>query len=193
MVFGRGTIRSTSAASRPANPMRSSVLPTLKMVWAFAIWRGTSAARRAASESSGAPGDTERTRSANGGMNHTTSRTPTMLNTTWTTAALTASRGLPIAESPAVTQVPMFAPRSRAIPCSRVSRPWVESTMTSPAVAAEDWTTAVNANPARIPSQGARVSCMKAMKGSCDRSGAIASPIMSMPKNRSPIPIITMP
>ena len=107
-----------------------------------------------------------RTRSANGGMNQTISSTPAILKVTWATATRTASRGLPIAASPAVAQVPMLAPRASATPPSREIRPWDASTMTMPMVADDDWTSAVNAVETRIPIRGLETFCMSSMKGS---------------------------
>ena len=48
---------------------------------------------------------------------------PMKLKSVWTTAALTASGGLPNAASCAVTEVPTLAPSTRAIPASEVMSP----------------------------------------------------------------------
>ena len=49
--------------------------------------------------------------------------TPPTLNPVWIAAARRASRGLPIVARSAVTDVPMFAPRIRAMPASSGMRP----------------------------------------------------------------------
>ena len=71
----------------------------------------------------------------------------------WTAAACDASRGLPMAASAAVTHVPMFAPNASVMPASRVIKPCEASTMTMPVVAAELWTSAVNACGNEDPEQ----------------------------------------
>ena len=65
-------------------------------------------------------------------------RTPSTLNKTCTMAARVASRGLPMAASSAVTQVPMLAPKASAIPAGRVINPWEARTIATPVVADED-------------------------------------------------------
>jgi len=65
------------------------------------------------------------------------------LGETWTRAVRRASRELPMAASRAVTQVPMLAPKTRAIPCSSEISPWLASMMMTPVVAEELCTTAV--------------------------------------------------
>ncbi len=99
-----------------------------------------------------------------------------------------ASRGLPIAARRAVAEVPMLAPRIRAIPESRVIKPCWASTMTIPVVAADDWMSAVNPAPTAIPRNGFSNRAMASMKASAERSGAIASPMMSCRKTRDPDP-----
>jgi hypothetical protein len=71
-------------------------------------------------------------------MKPTQSATPTMLKSTWTRDARTASRGLPIAARSAVTQVPTLAPRMRAMPAGRVKSPWLAIAITTAVVAEED-------------------------------------------------------
>ncbi len=96
---------------------------TLNNVWALAICRGVSAASRAMPSRSAACGETAATRPASWLMNGSQTTTPSVLNSTCTTAARVASRGLPIEASRAVTQVPTLAPNARAIPAGSVIRP----------------------------------------------------------------------
>ena len=68
-------------------------------------------------------------------MNQT--NTPATLNKMCTVTARLASMDLPIEASQAVKQVPILAPKMRAIPASSGKRPWLASTMTIPVVAEE--------------------------------------------------------
>ena len=94
---------------------------------------------------------------------HTT--TPSTLNSTCTRAARTASRGLPMEASIAVTQVPMFAPNASAMPVGRVMKPWLAITITIPVVADDDWTRPVKAAATRIPTSGVSMVVMRSRKG----------------------------
>ena len=96
---------------------------TLKTVCAFAICRGVSAASRSAPLSVGYEGENQVTNSASCPMKLNHSTTPATLKTTWTAAARTASRGLRIDASMAVTHVPMFAPKMSAMPASSEMNP----------------------------------------------------------------------
>ena len=95
--------------------------------------------------------------------NHTT--TPRMLKITWISEARTAARGLPMAASRAVTQVPTLAPRISAMPASRLSSPWLAIAITTPVVAEEDCTTPVKAAAARIPRAGCDIRVIHSRKG----------------------------
>ena len=66
----------------------------------------------------------------------------------------------------AVTQVPMLAPKIRAMPVSSETNPWPARTMITPVVADELWTTAVNTAPRRMPSSGFSMLCIRLMNGS---------------------------
>ena len=96
-------------------------------------------------------------------MNQT--NTPATLNKMCTVTARLASMDLPIEASQAVKQVPILAPKIRAIPASRGKRPWLASTMTIPVVAEELWTRAVKAAPKAMPNSGAFMFFIKSMKG----------------------------
>ena len=169
MIFsstGRaGTSFSASRAKKFVKPMNSRVLATLNTVWALAIWRGTSAAIRALPLSSGELGEIAATKSANCGINNTQSSTPAILNVMCTTAARTASTGLPREARMAVTQVPMLEPKASAIPAGRVIRPADAITIAMPVVAADDWTRPVNTAPTRIPSSGFSILTMRSRNG----------------------------
>ena len=86
-------------------------------------------------------------------MNGTQIRAPMTLNVVWTNAALRASGGFPMAASCAVIDVPMLAPRMRAMASSSVIKPCAAREITIAVVAADDWTSAVNNAPRRIPTQ----------------------------------------
>ncbi len=115
--------------------------------------------------------------------------TPATLKKRCTTAARTASRGLPITASPAVAQVPMLAPKASAMPASRLMKPWLAMTMTMPVDADDDWMMAVNTSAMRTPTIGLSIVFIRSRKGSKVRSGAIASLITCMPKKTMPRPI----
>lgn len=61
--------------------------------------------------------------------------------------------------------------------------PCVASTITMPAIAEGDCTTAVNAMPPAMVSSGLRSSKRNAMKGSWVRTGSVASPMTSRCNN----------
>ena len=161
-----GTTHSQKRANTAAKGRNSRAMPTLNTVWALATWRGVSAASLSMPDRPGsAAGEILRMKSANGGMNHTMISTPTILKVTWATATRTASRGLPMEARPAVAQVPMLAPRARAIPASRVISPCSASAMTTPMVAEDDCTSAVNAVATRMPIRGLETFCIRSMNG----------------------------
>ena len=66
----------------------------------------------------------------------------------------------------AVTQVPMLAPKDRAMPAGRLIRPREAITITTAVVAEEDCTRAVKAAPARMPSRGSSMCTIHSRKGS---------------------------
>ena len=65
-----------------------------------------------------------------------------------------ASRGLPSEANPAVIQVPMLAPKRRAMPALRDNSPWLARTMTMPVVAEELWTRPVKMAAKRMARRG---------------------------------------
>ena len=121
------------------NGKKMIAMVTLKKVCALAICLGTTAARASCNGIEGsATGEKDLAKSAKGLMKGKIKITPAVLKKTWTIATRTASLGFPIDATPAVMQVPMFAPRERAIPASRVMIPCIARTITTPVVAELD-------------------------------------------------------
>ncbi len=88
----------------------------LKMVWALAIWRGSTeaAACRPVSPSTG-NGEMETTNPAKGPIKGKKIITPTTLKSTCTMDTRSASRGLPIEAKKDLTQVPIITPTPKKI------------------------------------------------------------------------------
>ena len=108
-------------------------------------------------------------------------------------AARTASRGLPIAASMAVTQVPTLAPKISAMPAGRVISPWLAIAITTPVVAEDDCTSPVKVAAARIPKRGFSIRTIQVRKPGWCRRGAIASPITVMPRKMRPSARMPLP
>ena len=75
------------------------------------------------------------TRSANVGIQKQKSKTPMKLKVTWATATRLASLEAFKPANKAVMQVPIFAPKIKGIPASRVIEPPLARVMTIPVVA----------------------------------------------------------
>jgi hypothetical protein len=98
-------------------------------------------------------------------MNGSQISTPQTLKPRWTSAARTASRGLPITASSAVAQVPILAPNASAMPACRLTKPCPAMTMTMPVEADEDWIRAVKAVAIRTPTSGLSMLFIRSRKG----------------------------
>ena len=106
------------------NGRNTRLIPKLKSVWAFAIWRAGSLAVLAMT-------------AVNGPMNGKTRAAPRSLNAMWATATRLASAEVPTEAASAVAQVPMLAPRTIAMAPSSRSSPSAASASARPIVAAD--------------------------------------------------------
>ena len=115
------------------------------------------------------------------------------LKITSPTAVCNAERGCPIEASSAVAVVPILAPNTSAMPASSGIRPCEASAMTTPSVAVDELTTAVNTAPIRMPGSGLVIDAISSRNGWCVRSGCMKLDIRPSPMKRMPRPIITVP
>ena len=96
-----GSSPSASRSSWREKGSSRQVVPTLKTVWQAAMPMGVTARSRRGRSSSAPPAQNRSRKAAE----------PSTLKAMWTTATCRARRLTPMAESRAVTQVPMFWPR----------------------------------------------------------------------------------
>ncbi len=94
-------------------------------------------------------------------------------------------------ESNAVTQVPMFCPNTIGYACSKVITPVVATAIKRPVVALLLWSIAVITNPTRIPRRGLSKLVISPVNFGFVSNGSIALPIMFIPMNNIPNPIMT--
>src|SRR3989454_121074 len=99
--WSSGTSVSIARAASRVNGRKTKLIPKLKSVWAFAIWRAGSAAVLA-------------TTAVNGPMNGKTRAAPSTLKAMWATATRLASAVAPTDAVSAVAHVPMLAPSTMA-------------------------------------------------------------------------------
>ena len=150
----------------------------LKIVCAFAIC------------ATGSPGVMDSTRCTYGVTMQTTVNmtVPMMLNIRWITVVRRAFTFVPMEASTAVMQVPMFCPKSTYTALDSGIIPVAASACRIPTDAEDDWITAVNTAPTRIPRSGLLNCVIRLINASDSWSGSIAAPIMSIPMNRTPSP-----
>ena len=111
-----------------------------------------------------------------------------ILNIRWMIVVRLAFTFVPMDASTAVIQVPMFCPkRTYTAPESGIM-PVAASACRMPTDAEDDWMTAVNTAPTRMPISGLLNWVIRLMNASDSCSGSIAAPIISIPMKRMPRP-----
>ena len=118
---------------------------------------------------------------------------PITLNIRWMTVVLLAFLLVPTLARSAVIQVPMFCPKSTNTALWILITPPMASAWRMPTDAEEDWITAVNTAPTRIPRMGLENLVTIWMNVWESRSGTMASLIIPIPMNSTPIPAMMPP